>query len=107
MNTTSKLVVFIEDNIKQGFFEHDAFETLKSMLPFYMRGFVTFAYMTGWRVAEVVNLTWSQVDIENRIVHLEPMTTKNNEGRSIYLNDCSGQEKTDRNQAAFAYCSFS
>lgn len=75
-----------ENNVRKGFFEHSDFTALREALPFYLKGFVTFAYKTGWRVSEIADLTWSQVDIENNIVRLESGTTKNNEARTVYLD---------------------
>jgi integrase len=49
-----------------------------------MKGFVTFAYKTGWRVSEIERLTWEQVDLINGIVRLEAGETKNDEGRTVY-----------------------
>ena len=76
-----------ESNIRQGFFEHGEFLALRKSLPDYMKGLATFAYKTGWRVSEITSLTWAQVDIDNGIVRLESGTTKNNEGRTVYLDD--------------------
>lgn len=60
---------------------------LRDALPDYLKGFVTFGYKTGWRVSEVTGLTWNQVDLDNGIVRLESGETKNNEGRTVYLDD--------------------
>jgi integrase len=76
-----------ENNVRKGFFEHVDFIALREGLPSYLKGFVTFAYKTGWRVSEIANLTWSQVDLENSIVRLESGTTKNNKARTVYLDD--------------------
>ena len=47
---------------------------------------MTFAYLTGWRVRdEVVKLIWSNVDFKAETVRLEPGTTKNKDGRVIYM----------------------
>lgn len=75
-----------ENNIRKGFFEHGDFLALRSALPLYLRGFVTFAYKTGWRVSEIEGLTWAQVDLANGIVRLETGETKNDEGREIYID---------------------
>lgn len=76
-----------ENNIRKGFFEHGDFLALRRRLPGYLRGFITFAYKTGWRKGEISNLTWSQVDMKNRIVYLNPGETKNDEARTVYLDD--------------------
>ena len=76
-----------ENNVRQGFFEHGEFLALREGLSDFLKGFVTFAYKTGWRFSEIANLTWAQVDIDNGIVRLESGMTKNNEGRTVYLDD--------------------
>jgi integrase len=75
-----------ENNVRKGFFEHGDFLALRKALPEYLRGFVTFAYKTGWRVSEIQGLTWAQVDLDNGIVRLEAGETKNDEGRTVYLD---------------------
>jgi len=76
-----------ENNIRKGFFEHADFIALRSALPSYLRGLVTFAYKAGWWVSEIAGLTWKRVDLANRIVRLEAGETKNDEGRTVYLDD--------------------
>ena len=76
-----------ENNVRKGFFEEGEFQALRSALPSYLQGFVTFAYKTGWRVSEIGGLTWSQVDLANGIVRLEAGQTKNDEGRTVHLDD--------------------
>ena len=76
-----------ENNTRKGFFEHSDFLALRGALPDYLKGFCTFAYKTGWRVSEIKGLTWSQVDLENGIVRLEAGETKNDEGRTVYLDE--------------------
>lgn len=47
---------------------------------------VTFAYITGWRIAsEVLPLQWRNVDFKAREVRLDPGTTKNREGRVFVM----------------------
>jgi integrase len=75
-----------ENNTRKGFFEHSDFLSLREALPPYLKPFVTFAYKTGWREAEVSNLTWRQVDLEAGIVRLEVGESKNKEGRTVYLD---------------------
>jgi integrase len=75
-----------ENNTRKGFFEHHEFLALRAALPEYLKGFVTFGYKTGWRSSEITNLTWRQVDLDQGIVRLEVGETKNNEGRTVYLD---------------------
>ena len=76
-----------ENNVRKGFFEHGDYLALSDALPGYLKGFATFAYKTGWRVSEISNLTWGQVDREEGIVRLEPGEAKNDEGRTVYLDE--------------------
>ena len=76
-----------ERNARKGFFEHREFLLLRDALPDYLKGLVTFAYKYGWRLNEIVKLEWSQVDRMQGIVRLEVGETKNNEGRTVYLDD--------------------
>lgn len=73
-----------ENNVRSGFFERDEFEEVRRHLPKALRGVVTFAYLTGWRVAsEVLPLKWGQVDRRARTIRLEPGSTKNDQGRVL------------------------
>ena len=73
-----------EATARTGFFERDEFEDVRDALPEPLRGIVTFAYLTGWRVpSEVLPLRWAQVDRKACTVRLEPGTTKNSEGRTL------------------------
>jgi integrase len=75
-----------EHNVRQEFFEHDEFVALRAALPLELRPVVTFAHYTGWRKQEILGLTWDSVDLQTRTVRLDPGTTKNGDGRLIYLD---------------------
>jgi integrase len=79
--------MFKENNVRKGFFEHDEFLALRNALPFHLRTFVTFGYKTGWRISEIAKLQWPQVDLKQGIVRIETGETKNDEARTIYLDD--------------------
>lgn len=73
-----------ENNTRRGFFEREQFEAVRAHLPEDVRGVVTFAYLTGWRLrSEILPLEWRQVDWTGRVVRLDPGTTKNGDGRSF------------------------
>ncbi len=74
-----------EDNVKTGYLEDFEFEALREALPSYMKGFLTFGYLTGWRKEEVAGLTWDRVDLKERTVSLEARQTKNKEARHMYM----------------------
>jgi integrase len=82
--TRPKIKMLAEDNARQGFFEHEQYESMLRHLPEDLRPVVRFAYITGWRVkSEVLTLEWRHVDLKAGEVRLEPGTTKNKEGRTF------------------------
>ena len=71
-----------ENNVRQGFFERDQYESIRDHLPAAFRGVAAFAYATGWRTpSEILPLEWRHVDFRVGEVRLDPGTTKNDEGR--------------------------
>lgn len=74
-----------EDNVRKAFFEHDQFLAVRRSLPGYLQPVVTFAYYTGCRRGEILNLRLEQIDLNERIVRLEAGTTKNDEARLLPL----------------------
>ena len=51
-------------------------------LPAEIQPVITFAYITGWRIAsEILPLEWRQIDFTAGEVRLDAGTTKNREGR--------------------------
>jgi integrase len=92
-----------EDNVRAGFFEHEAFLKIRAGMPeFWARLAVTFAYFTGCRRGEVLPLGWDQVDLLERVVRLEATDTKNREARLIplapELSELLAIEKATRDQ---------
>jgi len=77
-----------EDNTRTGFFEWDQFEAVRRYLPEPIRPVVSFAYITGWRVAsEILPLQWRQIDFRSGEVRLDSGTTKNRDGRVFKMSD--------------------
>jgi integrase len=66
-----------EDNTRTGFFEWDQFESVQAHLPEPIRPVVSFAYITGWRIAsEVLPLQWRHVDFKSGEVRLDAGTSR-------------------------------
>lgn len=86
VNRAPYIKMLEENNARKGFLENGQFLAIRNHLPDYLKGFVTFGYKTGWRLDEIINLKWSQVDREQGIVRLEVGTTKNKEARTVYLD---------------------
>ena len=74
-----------ETNVRTGFFEYDEYVNLRDALPSYLKPLLIAAYYTGMRRGELLDLQWHQVDIWNHRIILEPGSTKNGEGRVVYM----------------------
>ncbi len=75
-----------EASPRQGFFEPEQYQAIRRHLREDLQVAVSLAYSFGWRVpSEVLTLTLAQVDLRAGTLRLEPGTTKNEEGRLVYL----------------------
>jgi integrase len=74
-----------ENNARSGFFEYDEYVKLRNALPSYLRPLLIAAYYTGMRRGELLGLQWHQVDVWAHRIVLEQGTTKNGEGRVVYM----------------------
>ena len=74
-----------EDNTRTGFVEHADFLALKASAPDYLKPIITMAFCVGARRAEILSLRWPQVDLNRRLIRLNPGETKNRDGRTIYM----------------------
>src|SRR5262249_14715559 len=71
---------------REGFFERQAFLAVRRRLDEDLQVVVTIAYTFGWRMqSEILSLERRQLDLAAGTLRLEPGTTKNNEGRVVYL----------------------
>lgn len=76
-----------ENAPREGFFEHDDYLKLHKELPEELKPVAAFAYTYGWRKSEILGLTWNHVDLKQKTVRLEPGEAKNDEARTIYIED--------------------
>jgi site-specific recombinase XerD len=73
-----------ESNARKGFFEWHQFVAIRKRLPEDLRGVVTMAYETGWRMpSEILPLERRRVDLHAGWIRLEPGETKSEEGRQF------------------------
>ena len=60
----------------------------REAIPAYIRPFVIFGYKVGWRDKEIAFLKWGEnVDLASGIVTLKVGETKNDEARTVYLDE--------------------
>ncbi len=74
-----------EPPARKGFLERGKFEELTKLLPTHLRPLVTFLYYCGTRIGEALQIEWTQVDLDARLIRLEPEQTKTSEARVLPL----------------------
>jgi len=75
-----------EASPRAGFFEPDAFQAVVKHLPDYLQPPMVFAYHSGWRCrSEILPLAWRNVDFDAATIRLDVGSTKNKDGRLIYM----------------------
>jgi integrase len=74
-----------EPPARRGFLEHGEFQKLRQALPEYVRPLLTLAFYTGMRLGELKRLRWSNVNLFDGQIRLDPGSTKNDEARVIPL----------------------
>lgn len=87
VNMIPHIPMLKESNVRKGFFEYGEFVALRDALPSQLKPIVTFAYHSGWRKSEILDLTWDRVDLNEGVVRLNPGETKNDSGRVLYLDE--------------------
>ena len=76
-----------ENNIRKGFLDDAQFRKLVEGAELWFRALVECGRTYGWRVSELLSMRVGQVDLAQRVIRLEPGTTKNNEGREVVMTD--------------------
>ena len=77
-----------ENNIRKGFLEDGQYRKLiEYCSELWFRGLVECGRTYGWRVSELLTMRVSQVDVAQRVIRLEPGTTKNRDGREVLMTD--------------------
>jgi integrase len=70
---------------REGFFERPEYEAVRRRLKPDLQAAIAIAYRFGWRVQEILGLERRQLDLAAGTLRLDPGTTKNDEGRLVYL----------------------
>lgn len=76
-----------ENNVRKGFLADNQYRNLVEGAELWFRALVECGRTYGWRVSELLNLRVNQVDLAQRVIRLEPGTTKNADGREVFMTD--------------------
>jgi len=74
-----------EPPARTGFLTLDKFDELLKLLPTHLRPLITLLYYCGTRIGEALQIQWSQVNLDSRLIRLEPEQTKTSEARVLPL----------------------
>lgn len=85
LQTVPKIRLLKEPPARKGFVEMEKFNELVRALPSHLRPLITFLYYCAVRVGEALQVDWSQVNLERRLIVLHEEQTKNSEPRVIPL----------------------
>ena len=75
-----------ENGPRQGFFEHAEYQAVRQHLPPPYQDVLDFAYYSGWRKREILELRWSEVDAAGGVVRLAPERSKTRVGRVLPIS---------------------
>jgi len=75
-----------ENPPRQGFFEHNEYLAVRVHLRPEYQDVLDFAYYSGWRSSEIKKLAWAEVDLQGRVIRLDPGRSKNKKGRPLPLS---------------------
>jgi integrase len=70
-----------EDNVREGFLEHDQYLAFRNELPDHQRLILVIGYHLGMRRGEILKLRWDQVDWNANLIRLERKQTKAKQAR--------------------------
>jgi integrase len=74
-----------EPPARKGFLELQKFEELLALLSTHLRPLISLLYYCGVRVGEALQIDWTQVNLDARIIRLDEEQTKNAEARTVPL----------------------
>jgi integrase len=75
-----------ENPPRDGFFEHAEYLKVRAQLPRSYQDVLDFAYYSGWRRNEILELTWDEVDLTGGIIRLTPLRSKTKTGRVLPIS---------------------
>jgi len=75
-----------ENPPRDGFFEHDEYLKVRAQAPAPYQDVLDFAYYSGWRRNEILQLTWDEVDVAGGVIRLSPRRSKTRTGRVLPIS---------------------
>jgi integrase len=75
-----------ENNVRERVLSREEFEVLYYHCSEQIKGPVLICYYLPMRQAEILNLTWEEIDLKNQFIRLGGQRTKNKTGRAIPFN---------------------
>lgn len=75
-----------ENPPREGFFEHDGYLQVRAHAPASYQEVLDFAYYSGWRRNEILDLTWDEVDLTGGVIRLPARRTKTKTGRMLPIS---------------------
>jgi integrase len=96
---------FKENNQRVRFLEPQERKRLLAFCPPHLKPIVIMALNTGLRKSEILNLTWSDIDFERRLIHVRQ--SKSGESRYIPMNNFlteTLQDVTKRLDSPYIFC---
>lgn len=73
------------DNVREGFLEHEQYVRLRDELPDHQKLILVIGYHLGMRRGEILQLRWGQVDWDANLIRLEKRQTKGKKARNAPL----------------------
>jgi integrase len=75
-----------ENPPREGFFEHDEYLKVRAHAPASYQDVLDFAYYSGWRRNEILELTWNEVDLTGGVIRLSARRSKTKTGRVLPIS---------------------
>jgi len=85
-NCVPSIELYREDNVRRALLDYTDYVALLAHLPAPIDDAVTFAYLAGWRRAEVLGLTWLEVDRAHGLITRSTAQWKNGDPRELPLS---------------------
>ncbi len=71
---------------REGFFEHEEYLKVRAHAPASYQDVLDFAYYSGWRRNEILDLIWDEVDLHAGVIRLPARRSKTRMGRMLPIS---------------------